>query len=111
MASQTSVLLKQMRGEANQLFNASLKRVNPYESVRQFVRLDGNQLMLGQENQPRTVLDMDKFHRIFLVGGGKATAPMARAMEDELGDHRDWDEIRAWARGLAPRLIPGPKPE
>ena len=85
VASQTNDLLKQMRNEAIRLFNASLKRVNPYEAVRQFVRLDGNQLMLGQENQPQIELDLEKFHRIFLVGGGKATAPMAKAMEGLLG--------------------------
>jgi len=79
-------LLKQMRSEAERLFHASIERVNPYEAVKKFARLDGNRLVFGQEGQPRIELDMEEFHRILLVGGGKATAPMARAVEELLND-------------------------
>ncbi|MBU2498017.1 MAG: glycerate kinase [Proteobacteria bacterium] len=79
-------LLKQMRSEAVTLFHAAVKRVNPYEAVRQFVRIDQKRLLLGQDGQPKTELDLDAFDRIFLVGGGKATAPMAKAMEGLLGE-------------------------
>ncbi|MBW1766398.1 MAG: glycerate kinase [Deltaproteobacteria bacterium] len=79
-------LLKQMRSEAERLFHASIERVNPYEAVKKFARLDGNRLIFGQEDQPRIELDMEEFHRILLVGGGKATAPMARAVEELLND-------------------------
>jgi glycerate 2-kinase len=43
-------------------------------------------LILGSGNQKKITLDLDRFRRIFLVGGGKATAPMARALEDLLGE-------------------------
>lgn len=82
-------LIQQMRSEAVKLFTASLKRVDPYEAVRRFVRLDGKRLILGQEDQPKTELDMEKYHRILIVGGGKATAPMARAVEELFGEKID----------------------
>ena len=86
MSSISNDLLGKMRSEAFELFQASLIPVNPYEAVRRFVRIDGNCLLLGQEDQPETELNLEKYERIFLVGGGKATAPMAKAMEDLLGE-------------------------
>ena len=86
MSTKEIDLLKEMREQAKVLFQAAVDRVNPYEAVRQFVRLDGTNLILGSGNQKKITLDLDRFRRIFLVGGGKATAPMARAMEDILGE-------------------------
>ncbi|MBN2124550.1 MAG: glycerate kinase [Deltaproteobacteria bacterium] len=75
-----------MRSEAEALFRAAVDRVNPYEAVRRFVRLEGQRLILGSAEVPEIDLDLDRFERVLLVGGGKATAPMAKAMEDLLGD-------------------------
>lgn len=86
MESKSINLLKQMRSEALQCFKASLKPVNPYEAIKRFVRLEGNKLIIGQQEKPVAELNLDEYDRIFLVGGGKATAPMARAMEDLLGE-------------------------
>ena len=79
-------LLKGMREQAIELFRSAIDRVNPYEAVRRFVRLNGNKLTLGPEDQPSITLNLERFRRVFLVGGGKATAPMARAIEDLLGE-------------------------
>ena len=86
MSAQSKDILHQMRSEAVTFFQASLKPVNPYEAVRRFVQIDGNRLLLGQKNQSQTELDLREYEHIFLVGGGKATAPMAKAMEDIFGD-------------------------
>jgi len=86
MKSDSGDLLRQMRSEAVELFNVGVKRVDPYEAIMGFVRLGGERLILGQEDRSQTELDLRKYSRIFMVGGGKATAPMARAMEDLLGD-------------------------
>ncbi|MBW2608959.1 MAG: glycerate kinase [Deltaproteobacteria bacterium] len=86
MSSQPNDLLSQMRSEALKIFHASLEPINPYEAVRRSVRLDGTRLILGQGDQQKVELDLEEYERIFLVGGGKATAPMARAMEGLLGD-------------------------
>ncbi len=86
MEAEPANLLGMMRSQAEKLFRASLKRVDPYEAVRRFVRLDGKKLLLHQEGEPEDVLDLQAYDRIFVVGGGKATAPMARAVEDILGE-------------------------
>jgi len=89
MSAQPDDLLSQMRSEARKIFDASLEPVNPYEAVSRSVRLDGTRLILGQGDQQLVELDLNEYKQIFLVGGGKATAPMARAIEDLLGNRID----------------------
>ena len=86
MSPQSNSLLEQIRSEALQCFNASLKPVNPYEAVKRFVQLEGKRLVIGKNESKIAEFDIEDYDRIFLVGGGKATAPMARAMEDILGE-------------------------
>jgi len=78
-------LIKQMRIEAKEIFVSSFKAVDPYQAVKRFVRVEDDRLTLGMEGQPSIKLDLVKYDRISLVGGGKATAPMARAIEELLG--------------------------
>jgi hydroxypyruvate reductase len=78
-------LLKQMRFEAEEIFRASLEAADPYRAVKRFVRVEGDKLILGKKDQDMTKLDLTKYDRVSLVGGGKATAPMARAMEELFG--------------------------
>ena len=79
-------LLKQIRSEAEEIFKSSVKAVDPYNAVKRFVRVEGNSLILSVKDQTMVKLDLMKYDRISIVGGGKATAPMARAIEDLLGD-------------------------
>ena len=85
MGAEAADLLSTMRSQAESIFRASLKRVDPYEAVKRFVRLDGDTLLLHQGSEPEDALDLRKLDRVFVVGGGKATAPMARSVEDTLG--------------------------
>lgn len=85
MPAESGNLLAQIRTEAIKCFNASLKPVNPYEAVKRFVRLEGNILVVGKKKNKITEIRLEDYDRIFIVGGGKATAPMARAMEEILG--------------------------
>ena len=80
-------LLKKMRGEAEEIFKASVRRVDPYGAIMKFVRLEGGKVELGAEVS--VDLDLDAFDRVLVVGGGKATAPMARALEDLMGRRID----------------------
>jgi len=89
MSGKDRELLGKMRSEAVELFNAAVKRVDPYEAVRNFVRLRQGTLILGHGDQAEVELELDSFDRIFVVGGGKATAPMARAIEDLMGKRID----------------------
>lgn len=82
----SEVILEKMRREAVEIFQASLEPVNPYRAVQNFVRRDGDLILAGPVQGKDISLDLQAVERVFLVGGGKATAAMARAVEDLLGD-------------------------
>ena len=63
------------------IFKAGLKAVDPEIAVRSHVRKEKNILFVGDRTY-----HLDRFKRILLVGAGKGTAPMAKAMEDILRD-------------------------
>ena len=79
-------LLKRIRTEAKAIFRESLRPVNPFGAVKNFVRVENDRLILGKDGEDQNTIELELFDRISLVGGGKATAPMARAMEALLGD-------------------------
>jgi glycerate 2-kinase len=89
MAGEDKDLLKKMREEAEKIFRASVESVDPYEAVKRFVRFQNGRLSLGREDRTGIQLELNRFDRVFVVGGGKATAPMARALEDLLGTRID----------------------
>lgn len=59
----------------------ALASVDPSEAVRRTLRRDGDLLIAGGN-----VYDLRLYKRIIVVGAGKASAPMARALEGILGD-------------------------
>ncbi len=59
---------------ASEIFYASLKAVDPYKSVK------------GYAGKIRSVYMNGKFNMLYVAGFGKAACPMARALEDTLGD-------------------------
>jgi glycerate 2-kinase len=63
------------------IFMAGLRAVDPEEAVRRHVELAGNRLRVGER-----FYALDRFERIIVTGAGKGTAPMAKALEDILGD-------------------------
>ena len=63
------------------IFRAGLKAVDPEQAVRKYVRREENTLLVGDH-----LYSLDRFKRVFLVGAGKGTAPMAKALEDILGN-------------------------
>lgn len=77
--------LETMRSDAKEIFRSCLSAVDPYRAIKRFVRVQGDRLMLGLKGQSITELDLTEFGRISLVGAGKATAPMARAIEELFG--------------------------
>jgi hydroxypyruvate reductase len=67
------------------IFRAGLARVDPYGMMRDHVRVDGDRLLVAFDGQ-RHEVDLGGFDRIVVLGAGKASARMARAVEDILGD-------------------------
>jgi glycerate 2-kinase len=73
------------RDEALQIFETALAAVDPYDSVRRVLSREGDALTLqraGTENR----FDLGGIDRLYVVGCGKAGAPMARAVEELVGD-------------------------
>jgi len=64
------------------IFRAGIEAVDPERAVRKYVRRKGNRLFVGDRSYA-----LDRFKRILLIGAGKGTAPMAKALEEILGDH------------------------
>ena len=63
------------------IFQAGVEAVDPERAVRKYVHRKGNQLIVGDSSYL-----LDRYKRIFLVGAGKGAAPMAKALEDILGE-------------------------
>lgn len=68
-----------------QIFQAALVRVDPYRMLVDHVRLEGNRLVVAFDGHHHQV-ELDAFDRVLVLGAGKASARMAKAMEDILGD-------------------------
>ena len=60
---------------------AALKAVDPAQAVRNCVRRQDSRIEVGDN-----AYDLDSFKRILVVGAGKASGPMAQALEEILGD-------------------------
>lgn len=80
MAGKNTVLEK-MRTDAVSIFKAGLEAVSPGTAVRHFLRREGNRLRVKD-----TTLDLGDFQNVYIVGAGKASAAMAQAAEDVLGN-------------------------
>jgi len=70
-----------LRKAAVEIIEYALQAANPYPAVRRLVQLDGHLLSVGD-----LVFDLKRYERIFVLGAGKASLPIAQALEDILGD-------------------------
>lgn len=67
------------RKDALAIFQAGVKAVDPAHAIKKHLKLEGNRLTAGE-----TIYDLAAFDRISVIGAGKASAAMARAMEEIL---------------------------
>lgn len=67
------------------IFDAAINAASPYNALQKKIHLApaAKRLLL---KVGRSAIDLNKFKRIFVVGGGKAVCPMARAVEELLGN-------------------------
>jgi hydroxypyruvate reductase len=72
---------KRARRDILAIFKAGLAAADPVEAVRRHVIRRGRKLRLGDY-----ACDLKKVRNIFVVGAGKASARMAGALEEILGD-------------------------
>ena len=71
-------------GHLTSIFQAALDAVDTYQLMMRAIRLDGSRLTVAAGSE-RHEVDLDGFGRILVLGGGKASARMAMALEDILG--------------------------
>jgi len=101
------------RRAALDILETGLAAGDPYDNVRQSVRIEGGKLLVGSDqfplgpmitcdaSRPRPfrpaplVFDLSKVGDIYLVGGGKAAQRQAQALEDILGDRITEGHINA----------------
>ena len=73
--------IEKMRKHALQIFQAGLQSVDPVEAIARHVTVDDHMLRIGAQQ-----FDLEDYDRVVVVGAGKAGAPMAKAIEDILGN-------------------------
>jgi len=59
----------------------AIKAVNAYEATKKMVRMENGRLIVGDLNR-----DLSKVGNIYVVGGGKATFSIAKALDEILGE-------------------------
>ncbi len=64
------------------IFQVGLRAVDAANAIRKYVRLENGVLTIGDKNY-----DLGDFSGVFVIGAGKASAEMARPLEEILGDH------------------------
>ena len=63
------------------IFQAGVKAVDPAQAIKNHLKLEENRLIVGEKTT-----DLSGFDRISVIGAGKASAAMARAMEKILDE-------------------------
>lgn len=71
----------QQREDMMMVLAAALEAVDPAQAVRNCLRREGTRLVVGEH-----AYDLAAFKRILVVGAGKASGPMAQALEEILGE-------------------------
>jgi len=91
----------QLRVQAREIFEAGLKAADPFDAVKNNVTLDDDYLKIAERRY--WLAGVRKIH---VIGCGKATARMAQAIEDRLGDRiSDGLIVVKYGHGLPLRRI------
>ena len=70
-----------IRQAAFDIIDYALEKANPYIATKNLVSLKNNILHVGN-----LIFNLNNHERIFILGAGKATFPIAKALEEILGD-------------------------
>ena len=77
--------MAQINKNIDEIFQAALDRVNPYKMITDNLKVENNIIEVRSGGSEKT-LDLGDFEKIIVTGIGKATARMALAVENILGD-------------------------
>lgn len=78
--------VERLRKYGRQITGHALEAVNPATAIKNALLRDCNSLVVKKCGRQERVFDLGRFNRIFVVGAGKATSTMAKALEDILSD-------------------------
>ena len=81
--------MSHVRDDLKAIYTAAINAVNPAAAVEGHVKRLEDSLAIHSAGAISGTFDLRKFDRVIVVGAGKATAPMARAIEKILGDRID----------------------
>lgn len=70
-----------LRTHALDIAEYALEKANPYSATKELVKLENNVLYVGEN-----VFDLNEYGSIYVLGAGKATYPMAKALDEILAD-------------------------
>ncbi|MDY6968360.1 MAG: glycerate kinase [Spirochaetota bacterium] len=85
--------MSQVRDDIKAIYSEAINAVNPNVAVKKHIKLEDDSLILYSEGKRRLEFRIEDYKRIFVVGAGKATAPMAKAIEDILGERITYGSI------------------
>jgi hydroxypyruvate reductase len=74
---------EELKREAERIFQAGLAAVDPAVAVQRHLSRRGGRVVVSPPTGPEREVPVD---RVVVVGAGKASAPMCRAVEEQLGD-------------------------
>jgi len=78
--------LDEMKRMAKDIFSKALSAVDPSKILKDRIRIEKDRLWIRIEENSEKNFDLNTFHKIFLVGTGKASNSMAKAVEEIFGD-------------------------
>ncbi len=73
-----------LRKDAEEIFKHVLNTLDSESLVKKKVSIDGPTLLVDQREY-----DLENYEHVYVIGGGKACAPMAKTIEEILGDRLD----------------------
>ncbi|WP_027183454.1 glycerate kinase type-2 family protein [Desulfovibrio inopinatus] len=73
-----------LKDQLQTIVQAAIQAVSPDTAVFNHLRRQGDHLFINDQ-----AIDLSRYERIVVAGAGKGAAPMAKAMEDILGDDLD----------------------
>jgi len=89
---------RELRSAAMDIIEHAIRAADPYAATLDLLELDAGQLRVGDITH-----DLGDWDHIYVVGAGKATQPIAQALEELLGD-RITDGLVTLKRGEAVHL-------
>lgn len=91
---------RKIRAEMLGVLDAAIDAIDPYGCVKKALQINGNEIRIGNET-----LNLESVSRIFVVGAGKASAKMAAAINDMLGEKITEGIVNTISEGRVGKIV------